>query len=173
MYRYDNFIFDLDGTIINSSKEVLKLIAPDLNEKTKIDEIEKIFHSIYDFDEKDITELYDGIYDLLTKLKKDGKKLFMATLKPKIPTERLLKQFNLNMFDDVFTIDKFEKDMTKTEMMTKILTKYNLNPQKTVMIGDAPNDMTSAKAVGIKAIGVLWGYGENKNPLKGASDFTA
>jgi len=37
---------------------------------------------------------------------------------------------------------------------------------QTVMIGDAPSDMIAAKGAGIDCIGVLWGYGSNKTPLK-------
>ena len=82
---FDNFIFDLDGTIINSSKEVfqcfamafesvnydidktrlnpdiigpplkeiIKLIAPELNDENKINLICQNFRQIYDNDEND------------------------------------------------------------------------------------------------------------------------
>ena len=38
------------------------------------------------------------------------------------------------------------------------------------MIGDAASDVIAAKQAGIKGIGVLWGYGENKTPLIENSD---
>jgi phosphoglycolate phosphatase len=204
MYKFENYIFDLDGTIINSSEEVLqcfdrafelanwpidknrlthdvigpplreiiKLIAPDV-QVSKIDEVEKIFHGLYDNDENDITEFYPGMFELLTGLKNERKRLFLATLKPQKPTERILKQFDLeNMFDAVYTIDMFGYDITKEFMMKDIISKFSLNKEETVMIGDAPNDMISAKKSGITALGALWGYGENKEPLKKVSDET-
>lgn len=202
MYNFRNYIFDLDGTIINSSEEVLlcmqkafeeakvnvekskfikeligppikiiiQNIAPELNDEEKILEITANFRRIYDNDNNDISKLYDGILDLLSLLKSQGKKLFIATFKPKKPTMRIVEQFKLNYFDDVYTIDKFEKSMTKGEMLTQIVQKYNLNKNETVMIGDAKSDMTAAKEAGITGIGVLWGYDENKADLKNNAD---
>lgn len=198
----ENYIFDLDGTIIDSSKEVLlcfekafekanypidksrltqnvigpplkeilKLIAPDLNDEGTIDKIILNFRELYDYDKNDISELYQGMFEFLLSLKKQGKKLFIATFKPNKPTLRIVKQFNLNMFDDIYTIDKFGKHVTKAQMIEDIIDKYNLKKENTVMIGDAASDIMAAKLVGIKCIGVLWGYEKNKKSLKENAD---
>ncbi len=198
---YHNYIFDLDGTIINSSKEVLlcfekafekanyeidksrltpnvigpplneiiKLIAPGIQE-TDINKVVEYFRELYDFEENDISEFYQGIPEVLTTLKNMNKKLFIATYKPEKPTMRIIKQFHLDKFDDIYTIDKFGKHITKTEMINDIIEKYNLNKSETVMIGDASSDVICAKEAGVLAIGVLWGYGENKEPLIKNSD---
>ncbi|MCQ2958394.1 MAG: HAD hydrolase-like protein, partial [Candidatus Gastranaerophilales bacterium] len=133
--RFDNFIFDLDGTLVNSSKEVLlcfdkafqkanypidyarlntnvigpplydivKLIAPELKDDVKINEIIKYYEELYDYDDNDISSTYDGVIDLLNSLKYEGKKLYIATYKPITPTMRILNKFKLNMFDDIYT----------------------------------------------------------------------
>lgn len=201
--RFDNCIFDLDGTIVNSSPEVLKcfkeafrragcevvesrftsdVIGPPLKEiienlafnisdENKISEIISHFRQIYDYDTNDISTVFDGVYDLLLELKKSGKKLFIATFKPTIPTMRLLEHLNLNMFDDVYTIDKFGKPISKTEMIEDIVSKYKLSKEKTVMLGDASGDVIAAKEAGITGIGVLWGYGTDKSYLIKNSDY--
>lgn len=191
-----NYIFDLDGTIINSSnevllcfekafakanykidksrltpnvigpplKEIIKLIAPEITEND-MQQVMANFREIYDYDENDISEYYSGIEEFLRQAKKDGKRLFIATFKPEKPTRRIEKQFKMDMFEDIYTIDKFGKHITKAEMIEDILNKYNLKKEETVMIGDASSDVIAAKQAGIKGIGVLWGYGENKTPL--------
>ena len=53
----------------------------------------------------------------------------------------------------------------KEEMISSIILKYNLEKKQTVMIGDASTDMVAAKGAGVDGIGVLWGYGSNKNAL--------
>lgn len=194
---FDNWIFDLDGTLVNSTAEVLrcfklaflkaeypvdesrftsdiigpplrdiiKLVAPELSDERIISTIVANFRQIYDYDENDISMLYEGIFDLLLQLKNEGKKLFIATFKPKIPTMRLVDKFNLNMFDDVYTIDKFGEPITKSDMIADIISRYSLDKSKTVMVGDAATDMTAAKVAGIKGIGVLWGCGSDKTEL--------
>jgi len=201
--NYDNFIFDLDGTIINSSqeillclkkafqksnytideskftpdiigppvKEIIKKIAPELEDEIIISEIIKNFRQIYDYDDNDISILYNGIYNYLIKLKEQNKKLFIATFKPSVPTFKLLKKFKLNMFDDIYTVDKFNKPIKKTTMIADIIDKYNLKKDKTVMIGDAISDMLAAKENNIKSIAVMWGYETNKNKLNEHADF--
>lgn len=192
--QFDNFIFDLDGTILNSSQEILKclksafnkvkyqinennlspavigpplkdiikLIAPNLDDENKISEIIKNFRDIYDDDLSDVSTLYSGIYKFLIESKKQNKKLFLATLKPYKPTLRLIKQFKLDFFEDIYSIDKFERNLSKKEMITEIIKKYNLNKEKTIMFGDTLKDITAAKECEIRSIGVTWGYETDK-----------
>lgn len=200
---FDNYIFDFDGTIINSQKdvflcferafekvnyeidksrlnpdvigpplkEIIKLIAPELKDEVLIDEICSVFRNIYDNDPNDNTFIYDGVYEFLKHLKEENKKVFMATFKPMAPTLMLSKKLHIEeFFDDIYGIDKFGKHITKQEMIEDIISKYSLDKSKTVMIGDAPTDMTAAHNAGIKGIGVLWGYGSNKQQLIENSD---
>ena len=200
---FSNYIFDLDGTLINSSKEVLlcfrkafeqadypvlpsrlnsnvigpplrdiiTIIAPELTDNRTIEAVENNFRKLYDYDENDISELYFGVPDILLDLKHKGKRLFLATFKPQKPTQRILKQFKLDIFEDVYTIDKFEHHITKTEMIEDIIEKYSLLRNETAMVGDAKSDMAAAKEAEVTAIGALWGYGTDKAPLRKTADY--
>lgn len=200
--QINNYILDLDGTIINSSnevllcfekafaqsnykidksrltpnvigpplKEIIKLIAPEINEND-IEIVMENFRLIYDYDEHDISEYYSGVLEFLNKAKNSGKKLFIATYKPEKPTRRIEKQFKMDMFEEIYTIDKFGEHITKTQMINDILNKFNLKKEETVMIGDASSDVISAKEAGVTGIGVLWGYGDDKTNLIKNSDY--
>lgn len=200
--QINNYILDLDGTIINSSnevllcfekafaqsnykidksrltpnvigpplKEIIKLIAPEINEND-IKIVMENFRLIYDYDEHDISEYYSGVLEFLNKAKNSGKKLFIATYKPEKPTRRIEKQFKMDMFEEIYTIDKFGEHITKTQMINDILNKFNLKKEETVMIGDASSDVISAKEAGVTGIGVLWGYGDDKTNLIKNSDY--
>jgi len=201
--QFNNFIFDMDGTLVNSSEEVLsclkkaceinnaqinlqnfssEIIGPPLREiiqsiildydnEDLVAKITSDFRRIYDNDEKDNSSLYKNIYEWLIQLKEQNKRLFLATNKPAIPTKRLIKKLGLNMFEDVYTIDRYsEKQISKSEMISEIIEKYNLEKSKTIMIGDAPSDIKAAHVSNIKAVGVLWGYGNHKKVLIETSD---
>lgn len=199
-----NYIFDMDGTLINSSEEVLyclqkacdnlgikinqeklnsDLIGPpledifrsfivDSTDESLINQLTAEFKQIYDYDENDPSFLYENVYDWLISLKKSGKRLFLATNKFSIPTLRLCKKLYLKMFEEIYTIDKCDgKYISKQEMIGEIIEKYNLEKSETIMIGDAPSDIKAAHENGINAVGVLWGYGNEKKQLKELSDF--
>lgn len=200
--NFENYIFDMDGTLINSSEEVLlclqkafekagveyetdrmssDIIGPPLKQimhnlapnicDDEMSEVMKNFRQIYDYDENDISVLYEGIEELVKGLKQDGKKLFIATFKPTIPTMRLVAKFFPNTFEDIYTIDKFGKQITKEEMIKDIVSRYRLDKSKTVMIGDAVSDVFAGKKAGVTSIGVLWGYGADKTKLIENADY--
>jgi phosphoglycolate phosphatase len=204
--RINNFIFDFDGTIIDSSEDVLKcvkkaleesdvkfdesLITPDIigpplegiiqilvEEKEKenedlINHISSKFRDFYENNQNDKTSMYEGVFGWLTDLKKEEKRLFIATNKPKLSVFRYMENFNLNMFEAVYTIDKDdEKLMSKPQMIEEIIKKYNLKQDETIMIGDAPSDINAAHKNSIKGIGALWGYGSKKEKLINISDY--
>lgn len=202
--QFKNYIFDMDGTLVDSSEEVLSclkkacelnnarinmenfspnVIGPPLKEIIRSvifdfdneDLLVKItadFRKIYDYDENDKSPMYENTYEWLMSLKNAGKNLFLATNKPTISTKRLVKKLKLDMFEDFYTIDKHEgSHMRKSEMIEEIVEKYNLGKSETIMIGDAPSDINAAHDAGVKAVGVLWGYGNHREKLIEISDF--
>jgi len=202
--QFDNFIFDLDGTLVDSAGEVLTciekafnkcnvafdkerlnpsvmgpslaeiavIVKPELSDKSVINNIVLEYRKLYDYDENDITELYDGIRDWLLYLKENNKKIFVATNKPKIPTLRLIKSLDINFLDDIYMVDKYnDKKLTKLQMIEEIVLKYNLSKEKTVMVGDCLSDVDAANKAGVYSLAALWGYEKNKSLLKETADF--
>jgi phosphoglycolate phosphatase len=201
----DNFIFNLDGTLLDSSheilqclkqalnenfivydksklntdimgpslKEIIKLIVPELNDEKIINSIVARYRFLYDYNNKDLSKLYDGIFDWLEYLIKENKKIFIVTNKSKIPTMRLVNTLNINFFNDILTPDKYSQDkrLKKQEMIEDIIIKHKLQKEKTVMVGNVLSDIDSAHNAGIKAIGALWGYAKDINSLKETADF--
>lgn len=198
---FDNYIFDLDGTIVNSSEEIIKclkqafcnaniavaeeklssdIIGPPIRQiiksvlenidETSLQAVISNFRKIYDYDTEDVSFLYEGVFKTLESLKASGKRLFVATFKPNVPTIRLMKLLDLNMFEAAYTVDYPENFSTKTEIVNALISKYGLDKDKTVMIGDASSDMVAAKANGILGVGALWGYGSDKSLLKEHAD---
>jgi phosphoglycolate phosphatase len=103
---------------------------------------------------------YPGIGDSLEEMKRSGLHLYLATSKRAVFANRILDHLNLTVyFDGIYgavpggTLDH------KPELIAHVLSQHRLSPSESVMVGDRRYDMSGAHAVGMKGLGVLWGYG--------------
>lgn len=204
MENFDNFFFDFDGTLMNTSEGVFKafdtvvehygieiqdksvyntMIGPPLYESfTRVFHFKKedipaaieVYRSYYT--PKGIWEchLYDGVVPLIEKLRKAGKKIFVATSKPELYAKQLLQRHNIDhLFDFVGGCDMEETRANKLDVINYVLDSNNLRDKldSCLMIGDTHYDINGAKAAGLKSMGILWGFG-NRETLDGAgADF--
>ena len=103
---------------------------------------------------------YPGIRELLETLQGHGHKLFVATSKPQNMSVEILEHFGLaEFFDDICGATLDGTRSTKEDVIAYLLSRNQGNGEL-VMVGDTVYDILGAKAHGIPAIGVDWGYGK-------------
>ncbi|MBQ3099527.1 MAG: HAD family hydrolase [Clostridia bacterium] len=119
-------------------------------------------------------EMYDGVPEMLDGLKNAGAKIVLATSKPRVFAERILKHFGLTEYFDL--IDGSELDGTrvnKDEVIAHALEALKCKKNEGVMIGDRLHDIDGAKKNGLDSIGVLWGYGSEDELIGAGADSIA
>ena len=105
-------------------------------------------------------QVYDGIPECLNRLIEKADSIHVATSKPTIYSERIIEHFDLSRyFNSVYGSNLDGSLSDKTDLLSHIIGSEDLLPKNTVMIGDRSFDIIGAKNHGIRAIGVLWGYG--------------
>lgn len=190
---YNTVLFDLDGTltdpglgITNSVAYALKkygievqdreslysFIGPPLNDSFKryygfSDEkaMEAIMYYREYFADRGIfeNEVYEGVSQLLERIKASGRKIVLATSKPEEFAERILEHFELTeYFDAVAGASMDEKRNKKGEVIKYALEKSGLSAEDAIMVGDREHDVFGAGENGIDTIGVLYGYGSRE-----------
>lgn len=108
-------------------------------------------------------EPYPGIKDALGKIRDAGLTVGVATSKPEEFAEKILVHFGLReYFDTVSGATMDEKRSTKADVIEYALGRMGASSENTVMVGDRHHDVDGAKAFGIPTVGVLWGYGSQK-----------
>ena len=103
---------------------------------------------------------YPGIEEALARLRAAGARLFVCTAKPRIYAERIVAHFGFDAhFAAVYGADLKGRYDDKAKLMAHLGGREGLMPARAVMIGDRDNDLRAARANGVRAVGVLWGYG--------------
>lgn len=188
MYQY--LLFDLDGTltdpglgITNSVMYALRKFGVDVPERSQLypfigPPLKDSFRSCYGFSDEQCelavtyyreyfkkkgmfeNEVYDGIHDLLTRLKASGRSLIVATSKPEVFAVDILRHFDLyKYFDFVAGATLNDVRNKKADIIRYALESCGIAKSSAVMIGDRKHDMIGAKENGLDSIGVLYGYG--------------
>lgn len=107
-----------------------------------------------------LATVYQGVEPMLDRLRPAGVRAFVATSKRTLFARPILQ--NLGLADRLHGIYGTEPDGSldhKSDLIAALLQAEDLPPGGTVMIGDRSHDMLGARANGVRAIGVLWGYG--------------
>jgi phosphoglycolate phosphatase len=106
---------------------------------------------------------YPGIGKSLEEMKRTGLHLYLATSKRAAFASRILDHLNLaRYFDGIHgAVPGGELDH-KPELLAHILSKHGLSRSHSLMVGDRRYDVSGAHAVGMRGLGVLWGYGSRE-----------
>lgn len=103
---------------------------------------------------------YAGISAALDEMRRDGLQLYLATSKRTAFASRILDHLKLGAsFDGIYGSVAGGALDHKPELLAHILSKHNLSPSRSLMVGDRRHDISGAHAVGMRGLGVLWGYG--------------
>jgi phosphoglycolate phosphatase len=105
-------------------------------------------------------DAYAGIEETLAKVAVGGRRLFVATSKPKVYADRIVEHFGLGgLFEHVFGSELDGTRTDKADLLAYALSAAKVDPARAIMIGDRSHDVVGARKNGMKAIGVLYGYG--------------
>ena len=102
--------------------------------------------------------LYEGIAELIERLEEDGWLLGVATGKSDRGLKICLDHHGLHpRFLTLQTADR-HPSKPHPSMIEQAMADAGASPETTIMIGDTTFDMAMARAAGVTAIGVTWGY---------------
>ena len=102
--------------------------------------------------------LYDGVAELIDRLEAEGWLLGIATGKSDRGVALCLEHHGLSgRFATIQTADR-HPSKPHPAMIAQALADAGAAPELSLMIGDTSYDMAMARAAGVTAIGVAWGY---------------
>lgn len=200
---FELILFDLDGTLTDSKEGITNCVKYALESFGIFDYSEDkllkfigppiydAFRNIYGFSHTDAllaVEKYRerfsevGIYEnavfpdainALKELKKNGKRLAVATSKPRVYAERILKHFNLSEYLDFTVGAELDGSFGSKDEVIKEALKIGApgSLSRASMVGDRKYDILGAKKAKITSIGVRCGYAEQNELEIAGADF--
>jgi phosphoglycolate phosphatase len=185
-------IFDLDGTLIDSAESIKSSISVSFKRvgvvpKRPLNEIQigpplwELMNSLVGEKERHLlpsliqtfirhydevgyrsVRAYDGISNMLERLRDERWSLYIGTNKRIYPTRKILKLLNWHkFFKGVYSLDSFQPKLSnKSDLLRSVIDSSDLELDSTLYVGDRREDAEAAILNGIAGILVDWGYGE-------------
>lgn len=201
---YKIIFFDLDGTLTDSGEGILKSLEYAFRELGfEVPPMEKLrmfigpplsvsFRDYMNFDnetaEKAIVKYreryvvkgifenapYEGIHELLTKLKEKGIRLAVATTKPEHMAKTVTDHYDLTKYFETVSGAMGEGD-TKANVIIRACERMNIpeNERKDIlMVGDRKYDIIGAHECNMKCVGVDYGFAPEGEFEEYGADYT-
>ena len=182
-------VFDLDGTLTDSGEGIMNcaklalehyglpipseaelrtFVGPPLHDSfirfgvpaEEADNAIKIYRSRYIPIGKFENHPYEGVQEVLEKLKALGHTLYVATSKPETMSVEILEHFDMAKYFDIIAGASFDRSRSSKEDVISYLLNQCGDYDRKIMVGDTAFDVIGAKAHGIPTVGVAWGYGK-------------
>lgn len=184
-------LFDLDGTLTDNSEGIIKsarfaldrmgfpnepdhvlrrFIGPPLHESfmdfygfSKEKAFEAVENYRIRYREKGVYEsaLFPGLREMLEALCEKGAKLCVATSKPTVFTEVILKQHAVyGLFEHIIGANLDGSMTDKTEIISEVLRRIDEPGAQVIMVGDRSYDIIGANNCGVQSVGVYYGFAD-------------
>lgn len=203
--RYDTYIFDLDGTLLDTLQDLaasvnyalgqyqmpthdidavrsfvgngvrllMERAIPDGAQNPQFEAVFAAFRQYYMEHSLDTTRPYDGISEMLSELKRQGKRLAVVSNKFYAATQELVAHF----FPEIeVAIGEHEAEGIRKkpapDTVYEALRQLGVGKENVVYVGDSDVDLMTARNSGLPCISVLWGFRDRDFLLRhGATTF--
>ncbi|MDE6112693.1 MAG: HAD family hydrolase [Bacteroidales bacterium] len=117
------------------------------------------FLDYYNRHDMDATAPYDGIPDLLKRLKARSLQLAVASNKPHAAAVEIVHHyFGQDLFDCIYGQRPGAPVKPDPAIVHDILRTLDVSAGQALYVGDSAVDMETARRSGIPSVGVLWGF---------------
>lgn len=182
----ETVLFDLDGTIVNTNELIIEsflhvmdkhhpeppftreqiiphmglTLEQQLRQFTGREDVAELVtdYRAYNMLHHDaLVREFPNVHKVISKLHEKGITLGVVTTKMKPSTILALETFDLLKFmKEIVTLNDVENPKPHPEPVLTAIQRLGADPKTTLMVGDSPADLQSARAAGVRSAGVAW-----------------
>jgi len=149
---------DVRSFVGNGIRKLLERSAPKNTPSEEIDRMFELFKEYYGVHCADKTKPYDGIMELLEKLKKQNIKLAVVSNKADYAVKALCEQYFCGYFDEVVGERVGIARKPAPDTVLEVLKNLQVEKSQAVYIGDSEVDVQTAQNAKMDCIAVDWGF---------------
>lgn len=142
----------------NGIRKLIERGVPKGTSAEKTDEAERIFNEYYAVHCIDRTKPYDGISELIGRIRSLGIKTAVVSNKSDYAVQTLCKKYFDGLFD--FCVGARENVRKKPfpDSVDEVIKALGADRKKTVYIGDSEVDIQTAANARVRCLSVTWGF---------------
>ncbi len=145
-----------DGRVLLIHR-MLKCFDADTDEN--YEKVAAVYDRHYEADPMYMTDAYDGMREIVAKLRASGIKTAVCSNKPdNVVNDVVKKVFGENSFDYVCGVREGMPTKPDPAAALEIARFLGVKPEECIFTGDTSVDMNTAKNAGMTSVGVLWGF---------------
>ncbi len=144
----------------NGIRNLIRRAVPETvrEDETEIERLYGIFSVHYKEHCTDSTKPYEGICDLLARLKRAGVKTAVVSNKADFGVQKLCARYFEGLFDVAMGEQPGLAKKPAPDMVRQVLARLAVEPEEAVYIGDSEVDITTARNSAMDGIIVSWGF---------------
>ena len=163
---------DIRVFVGNGIRKTIERAVPGGTPVNVIDRLFNEFNEHYKLHSNDHTRPYDGIVDVIGRIKENGVMTACVSNKSDFAVQDLVKIYFDGLFDYSVGAKEGKKLKPAPDSVNDVLQTLKMDRKDAVYIGDSNVDLETAVNSGLPCISVLWGFRDREFLIKhGATTF--
>ena len=154
----------------NGVVKLMERSTPDgTDEKTQADCL-AVFREYYLEHMQDMTAPYEGVTELIEKLREKGIKTAVVSNKLHQAVYELCQDYFPYLIDEAIGVSVEAERKPSPVNVYKAMEKLGVTAEECIYIGDSEVDVQTAHNAGVKCIGVTWGFRDREELLEAGAE---
>lgn len=142
----------------NGIRKLIERAVPAATPVNVQEEVYATFNAYYKAHCNDATKAYDGVLELLAKLRQKGCQTAIVSNKADYGVQELARLYFANALDAACGERAGLAKKPAPDMLLAVMQQLKADKATTIYVGDSDTDLDTARNAGIPCIGACWGF---------------
>ncbi|HZJ78917.1 MAG TPA: HAD family hydrolase [Clostridia bacterium] len=155
-----------DGIVMTVKRSV-----PKDSDEEMIKKCVELFRAHYANNMNNKTKPYEGILDLITRLRQKGIKTAVVSNKSEYAVVELCEKMFFGLFDVIVGQTEDRKPKPEPDGVIYAIERLGVGKDEVIFVGDSDVDVLTAQNAGLSCVGVTWGFRDREVLERMKADF--